>query len=242
MVSSYSHISPAHTSKIFLLTLHASSTSTLSVPRSHSESSSSGWLWSVSVESFQDLILAGTNSTSHQSNFSKTVAETANITEDWCSPSRGQSCCYKGVFSFGDSISQPLLHLERDYMTNFTNKVMIEPIYFTSVLLWLRRRQVFSTVSLIIHQLNEETLAGRRDQGRKGLGHGRLPMNASIRRCHEWEINVSCVKRLKWRGCSSQELDYPNSYRDSVGITWSSKNKLGIREHLKMPGTKELNK
>lgn len=170
------------------------------------------------------------------------MVETANITEDRCSPSRGQSCCDKGVFSFRDSISQPLLCLGRDYKTNFTNKVMNKPIYFTSVLWYLRRRHGFSMVSLIIHQLNEETLAGQKDQGRKSLGHGRLPMNAYIRRHHEWEINVYCVKRLKWRGCSSQEWDYPNADRDPAGITWGSKNKLGIREHLKMPSTKELNK
>lgn len=160
MVSSYSQTSPAHTSKIFLLTLHVSSSSTLSLPRSHSESSSSGWLWSVPVESFQGLILAGTNSTSCQSNFSKTVAETANITEDGCSPSRGQSCCYKGVFSFRDCISQPLLHLEGDYMTSFHQQGNDGTNIFHFCVVMVKKE------ACILHGLFNPPPAERRDPGR----------------------------------------------------------------------------
>ena len=72
----------------------------------------------------------------------------------------------------------------------FTNEVTIEPIYFTSVFLWLRSRHVFFTVSLIIYQLKEETLAEGRVQDRKSLNHGRLPMEACIGLCHGWAMSA----------------------------------------------------
>lgn len=61
------------------------------------------------------------------------------------------------------------------------------------------KKGVFSVVSLIICQLNEEALAERRVQGRKSQDHGRLPSNASL----YWTMNVFAL-----RLCNVEAVDH----------------------------------